>query len=104
MKPRSRRDELLKKLLMFLLILKLKLELKPLLLGQRSLLLKEVRLLAMVLMNKLSLHLQIILQIIDSRICIIDLLLKLYAILGAYILEQSSIWIAWKLFDLIHLD
>ena len=62
MKPRSRRDKLLKRLLLFLLILKLKLKLKLLLLGQRLLLLKEVRLLTRVLMDRSSLHLQIILQ------------------------------------------
>ena len=63
MKPRRRRDELLKNLLMFLLKLKLKLKLRKLLLGQRLLLLpEEVMLLTKVLMDKPSLHLQIIPQ------------------------------------------
>ena len=57
MKPRRSRDKLLKRSLLFLLILKPKLELKLLLLGQRLLLLKEVRILTKVLMDKPSLHL-----------------------------------------------
>ena len=63
MKPRRRRDELLKNLLLFLLKLKLKLKLRQLLLGRRLLLLsEEVMLLMRVLMDKPSLHLQIIPQ------------------------------------------